>query len=62
MAADDEDDMEWLDSEEQMQVPRSEEDIVDYELPGLERREQLNESEAAGVPVGGEVIPRRRRE
>ena len=62
MAADDEDDMEWLNYEEQMRIPRSEEDIGDYEFPHLERGEQLNESEASGVPVGGEVIPRQRRQ
>ena len=61
MAADNEDDMEWLDYENQMQIPRSEDEVGDYEFPELERGEQLNESEAAGVPVGGEVVPRQDR-
>ena len=33
MAADDEDGMEWLDFEEQMQDPRSDEGGAEYEFP-----------------------------
>ena len=33
MAADDDDDLEWLDFEEQMQDPRSDEEIGGYEFP-----------------------------
>ena len=35
-ADDDDDDMEWLDYEEQMQYPKSDEDEAEYELPELE--------------------------
>ena len=65
MAADDDDDaesMEGLDYEEHMRIPKSDEKIGDYESPELEREEQLNDPEAAGVQVGGEVVPQQRRQ
>ena len=57
-----EDDMEWLDYEEQMQDPKSEEGFAEYEFPELEMGFDLRRSERAEVPVGGEVDPRQRRE
>ena len=57
MATDDEDDMEWLDFEEQMQDPKSDESDAEYEFPELEMGFELRKSERAGVPVGGEVDP-----
>ena len=62
MAADDEDDMEWLDYEEQMQDPKSDEGDAEYEFQELEMGFNLRRSEGAGVPVGGEVDPRQHRE
>ena len=57
MAADDEDDMEWLNYEEQMQDPTSDEGDSEYELPELEMGFNLTKSERAGVPVGGRSTP-----
>ena len=62
MAADKEDDMERLDYAEQMQHPKSDEDEAEYEFPEMEMEHEFRKSERAGVPVGGEVIPRQRRQ
>ena len=62
MAADDEDDMEWLDYEEQMQDPKSDEGDAEYKFPELDLGFDFRESERSGVPVGWEVDPRQRRE
>ena len=62
MAADDEDDIEWLVREEQMQDPKLDEGDAECEFPELEMGFDFRKSERAGVPVGGEVDPRQRRE
>ena len=62
MAADEEDDMEWLDYEEQMQYLRSDEDNAEYEFPKLEMGFELRDLERDGVSAGGEIIPRQRRQ
>ena len=58
MAADDEDDMEWLDYEEQMQHPKSDEDEGDaeYEFPELEMGFEFRKSERAGFPTSRATI------
>ena len=53
MAAYEEDDMKWLDYEEQMQHPKSDEEEAEYEFLELEMAFGLRESERAGVPAGG---------
>ena len=62
MPADDADHMEWLDYEEQMQYPKSDEDDAGFEFPELEMGFEPRKQGRAGVPVGGEVNPRQRRE
>ena len=52
MAADDDDDMKWLED------PLS---PSDYEFSDAENGEQKEGPEAAGAPVGGKVVPRQRR-
>ena len=61
--SDDEDDMEWLDYEEQMQHPKSDEDEGDseYEFRELGMGFEFRKAERAGIPVGGQVDPRHRR-
>ena len=58
MAADNEDDMKWLDFEEQMQDPKSDEDDSECRFQGLKMGFDFRKPERAGVPVGGEVDPR----
>ena len=55
MAAEDDDDMEWLDVEK-IQDPLSDED-AEYQFPELEMGLDLRLSERAGVAVDGEVVP-----
>ena len=57
MAAEDDDDMEWLDVEK-IQYPHSDdEDAAEYEFPELEMGFDLRLSERAGVAVDGEEVP-----
>ena len=57
MAAEDDDDMEWLDVEK-IQYPHSdEEDAAEYEFQELEMGFDLRLSERAGVAVDGEAVP-----
>ena len=56
MATDDDHGMEGLDCDEQLQYPKSDEDIGECKLSELEQGGELRESEAAGVPVDGEVV------
>ena len=60
MAADDDDDMLWLDTEK-IQYPLSDEEFdenaAEYEFPELEMGHDLRLSERAGVAVDGEVVP-----
>ena len=65
MAADDDDDMEWADSDEQIQHPKSDEGEGDaeYKFPELEMGFDLSKSEwEPEIPVGGEVDSRQGRE
>ena len=57
MAADGDDDMEWIDVEK-IQFPESDEDKAEYEFLELEMRFDLRLSERAGVAVDGEVVPK----
>ena len=56
MAAENDDDMEWLDVEK-IQYPLSDEENAEYEFPELEMGLDLRLSERAGVAVVGEVVP-----
>ena len=48
--------MEWLDYEDQIQYPKSDEDEAEYAFPDLEIGFDFRESERAGVAVDGEVV------
>ena len=61
MAADDDDDMEWIDFEK-IQYPESDEDRAEYEFPELEMGFYFRLSERAGVVVDGEVVPQHHQE
>ena len=60
MAADDDDDVEWL-GIEKIQYPLADEEFdensAEYEFPELEMGLDLRLSERAGVAVDGEVFP-----
>ena len=61
MAADDDDDMEWLDVEK-IQYPLSDEEDAAYQFPELDMGLDLRLSERAGVAVDGEVVPQHHQE
>ena len=56
MAADDDDDMEWLDVE-MIQHPPSDEEDAEYQFPELDMGFNLRLSERAGVAVDWELVP-----
>ena len=61
MAADGDDDMEWLDVEK-IQYRESDEDKAEYEFPELGMGFDLTLSERAAVAVDGEVVPQHHQE
>ena len=57
MAADGDDDMEWLDCEEQMQYPKSDEEIGEYEFTDLEKEKSPERRRQPDFQSVGRLFP-----